>query len=312
VVALGALVWAADWSALGYQNATFDQTINNYDYWITNPSINGGVIDVGCGVKYAWAASENTATGEIMANAINGIRLGPNTQTGSFEVGVYQTKMYFNGQLVEVPSATGTPPARVVATVNPSYGTTDPWTFLPMQQFFKEALPKDQTYKTGEFIVKITPKAGCGSTHVMYFTVKKFNSEGYPTTPPSGGPPSEGANGTEEEQQGFWTSLFTDLFVPSQEAIDDYVASMEQFTNWGPFGIHSFLTDDLWEIDGAQVKPYTLTFTLPMFGANEFVIDASPYEPFIVMWRWLMSASLWWTVFWRVYRRAIGTSEGGE
>jgi hypothetical protein len=119
---------------------------------------------------------------------------------------------------------------------------------------------------------------------------------------------------TVEGQNSFWGNLFSSLFIPSQQAVDDFIAACELWKMWGPFGIMSIISGSLLPIDpGMQInmsaERHVINLHVPMFGP--ITLDCRPYSRYIDIQRMLGAGAMYLYMIIALYRRSYGNA-GGE
>jgi hypothetical protein len=106
-------------------------------------------------------------------------------------------------------------------------------------------------------------------------------------------------------QKGFWESMF----VPDPVDVEDLKTQAMKFANWGPFGIYGAVkgefdngtihTDNINTANNEGKQEFEKSYVINFAGYD---MDLSPYAPFIRFVRLLLSASLWMTVIFAIWR----------
>lgn len=170
-----------------------------------------------------------------------------------WEVDVVQTHKYVAGQYVAITErpATG---GGAVSGAGASYEDLDILT-----DFFSYiSSHTDDTHKTGKYQARVKIKTTGGTvlaTSSLLFSIIDFEAAAGRYTPSGGG---GGANSPDpEEQEGFWSGLFSDLFIPDEQCMTDIREAAEQYTEWGPLGLFNQMLE-LLEAEETQMQ-YTTT-----------------------------------------------------
>lgn len=254
---------------------------------------------------YEGGKTQVRPTAVVMKRTLYG-----STITGSMYVNFYQTHIFVENKLVPLSSPRNVTGTSIPFSTTGGQDTTVVAVAVP--QFYIQTYgDSNVANRTGKFRMEIAPSNGIdGATYWCDFVIKGGGIAGFnpedpglgPGNPKGGGGPAEGANGTEEEQKGFWGNLFEDLFVPSEESVEDLANSWQRFRYWGPYGFASSMHDRMNAAVpdtsplGGWSSPYKIyAGTTPAsLGSVPIEFDLEPYKDYIRFTRMIILAGLIW------------------
>lgn len=195
-----------------------------------------------------------------------------------------QTHIYVDGRYVQLPTSR----AAGTELTGSSYAPHTPYTLGVVLSGISSQT--DVSYRSGKFrtVVRINTSNVDMQTYDVEWRLPSWDSVSGGGSGSGGG--GVGANdGTVDGQNTFWTNLF----VPSEECVNNLVDAASDIANWGPMGL---MSDVLEVLDTAETEfGASAEFGVSLDGSNShgMNVDTSLWDGIIGTVRALMAGVMW-------------------